>query len=93
MTVVIDAVATLLAGAAVIAGATTLAATRDVKLSIGVLLDLLLAAGLIRLALPLTPERLAAAAALIAIRKLVSLGFGASFPGASLHVGSRRAHR
>lgn len=73
MTSLVDTAAVLLVCAGVIAGAATLAATRLLKLGVGVLMDILLAAGLLRLAVPPTPERLATASALIAIRKVISL--------------------
>ncbi len=72
----VDAAATALVAAAIIAGAVTLSSTRLLKLSIGVFTGLLLAAGLLRLALPPTPVRLPAAAALVSIRKIIALRWG-----------------
>ncbi len=51
-----------------------LARAREIRLSIGVLLDFLLAAGLLRLAIAPTPHALASAALIIVIRKLVTFG-------------------
>jgi hypothetical protein len=65
--------AVLLAAAAVTLGALALASTRDLSAALGVLLDLLLAAGLLRLAALDTWTAIASAAALVAIRKLVVL--------------------
>ncbi len=51
-----------------------LARAREVRLPIGVLLDFLLTAGLLRLAAAPTPRALASAALIVVIRKLVTLG-------------------
>jgi hypothetical protein len=47
---------------------------QDVRLTIGVLLDLLLAAGLLRLSGDPTPRTILTATVIIAIRKIVSFG-------------------
>ncbi len=47
---------------------------REVQLPIGVLLDFLLAAGLLRLAAAPTPRALASAALIVVIRKLATFG-------------------
>ena len=49
---------------------------RDLRLAIAVLLEFLLAAGLLRLAVAATPRALLTAAIIIALRKLVSFGLG-----------------
>jgi len=68
----VDELARLVAGAAVVAGTVALAATRRPLPSIAVLLDLLLAAGLLRLAGEPRPESLATAVAVIALRRLTA---------------------
>jgi hypothetical protein len=50
------------------------AAARDLRTGLAVLLDLLLAAGLLRLGLLRTWQDLAGAAALVAVRRLVAFG-------------------
>lgn len=66
--------APLVALAAVIAGAVALGATRQPVASLGVMLDLLLAAGLLRLSGDPPPEALATAAAVVALRRLTASG-------------------
>lgn len=51
-----------------------LARAREVRLPIGVLLDFLLAAGLLRLAVAPTSRALASAALIVVIRKVVTFG-------------------
>jgi hypothetical protein len=62
---------------ALVAGAVTLAATRRPALALGVLLDLLLAAGLLRLAAEPTWTSLATAAAVVLLRRLIGVGLRA----------------
>jgi uncharacterized membrane protein len=59
---------------ALVAGVVALAATRRPALALGVLLDLLLAAGLLRLAAEPTWSSLATAAAVVALRRLIGAG-------------------
>ncbi|WP_200941786.1 hypothetical protein [Angustibacter sp. Root456] len=68
-----SAAALVLAAAGVLLAALTLAATRRPRPALGVLLDLLLGAGLLRLTFLDTWTAIAGAAALVAIRKLVVL--------------------
>ncbi|MGY1858476.1 hypothetical protein [Modestobacter sp. SYSU DS0290] len=70
----------LLSALALVAGALTLAAGRRPALALGVLLDLLLAAGLLRLAGDPDWQSTATAAAIIALRHLA---------GAGLRIGAR----
>ncbi len=77
MPTLVEAAAAVLVAAGFVAGAVTILVTRVVRLGIGVLLDFLLAAGLLRLALPPDPERLGAAAAIVGVRQLVGLQWGA----------------
>lgn len=63
--------------AALLSGGLALAVTRDARASLAVLLDLLTAAGLLRLALPPTPSRLLSAAAVVAVRRLLVVGLAA----------------
>ncbi|MFI7427663.1 hypothetical protein ACIBPB_11825 [Micromonospora sp. NPDC049836] len=60
--------------AGLLAGLIALATTRDGRLALRVALDLWLAAGLLRLALPPSLDQLLSAAAIIAVRQLVGLG-------------------
>ncbi len=57
-----------------LSAAAVLARAREVRLPIGVLLDFLLAAGLLRLAAAPTLRALASAALIVVIRKLVTFG-------------------
>ncbi|MGY1845613.1 hypothetical protein [Modestobacter sp. SYSU DS0875] len=70
----------LLSALALVAGALTLAASRRPALALGVLLDLLLAAGLLRMAGDPDWQSIATAAALVALRHLA---------GAGLRIGAR----
>jgi hypothetical protein len=62
------------AGAALVAGALALAATRRPATALGVLLDLLLAAGLLRLTGDPSWHALATAAAIVLLRRLLGTG-------------------
>ncbi|PRY47724.1 uncharacterized protein DUF1622 [Geodermatophilus tzadiensis] len=64
-------------GLALVAGALALVATRRPALALGVLLDLLLAAGLLRLATEPTWTSIATAAAVVALRRLIGAGLRA----------------
>lgn len=54
--------------------AAVLLRTREVRLPVGVLLDFLLAAGLLRLSASPTPTAIASAALIVLIRRVVSFG-------------------
>ena len=64
----------VIAGAGLVAGLLALAATRRPALAVGILLDMLLAAGLLRLVGDPGWQALVTAAIVIAIRHLVSYG-------------------
>lgn len=64
--------------AALLSGAAVLLATRRVDVALPVLLDLLLAAGLLRLALQPSPAQLAGTALLVLVKRLASSGIGMS---------------
>ena len=66
--------AQLLSGAALVAGALTLAATRKPALALSVFLDLLTAAGLLRLVGDPSLQVIATAAVIVGLRHLISLG-------------------
>ncbi len=70
MTAIYDAASLAVLTGAILAGGLVLAGTRQVAPALAVLLDLLLAAGLLRLAAEPTWTRLATAAAVVAVRKL-----------------------
>jgi hypothetical protein len=74
----------LVAAAALVAGAGAFLTTRSLLPSLGLFLDFLLAAGLLRLATAGTWQAIAAAAVIVAIRKLAVLGLrstGGFHPG------------
>lgn len=73
MTEVIDALALLCTVAGLVAGVVVLGAGRDGLLAVQVALDFWTAAGLLRLAGPPSWQRLAAAAAIPALRQLLKL--------------------
>ncbi|PWW22081.1 uncharacterized protein DUF1622 [Geodermatophilus normandii] len=62
---------------ALVAGTVALAATRSPALALGVFLDLLLAAGLLRLAAEPTWTSLGTAAAVVLLRRLIGAGLRA----------------
>lgn len=70
----LDAAALLVTAAAFVAASTALLVTRRWRVALAVLLDLLTAAGLLRLAQPPDLGRLAAAAAVLAVRRLAVAG-------------------
>ena len=71
MTEVVALTSWLIAGLAVAVGAGAFAATHDVRSSLALLLDLLLAAGLLRLSADSSWSVLGTAAAIVAVRQLV----------------------
>ena len=71
------ATATGIAAAALVAGALALARTRRPALALAVFLDLLLAAGLLRLAGDPGWQAIATAAAVVAVRRLIGVGLRA----------------
>jgi len=66
--------AQLLSGAALLAGVLTLAATRKPALALSVFLDLLTAAGLLRLVGDPSWQAIATAAVIVGLRHLIALG-------------------
>lgn len=74
----VDAAALMVTGGAVLAGLVALAVTREVRAALPVLLDMLLAAGLLRLSHAPTPGALAVAASIILVRRVVSTGLAAT---------------
>jgi hypothetical protein len=74
LSAVIGACALALTGAALVCGALALVATRRPALALGVLLDLLLAAGLLRLTGVPGWSALTTAASIVALRRLVGFG-------------------
>ena len=83
--------AQLVTGAALVSAAIALAATRRPALALGILLDLLVAAGLLRLVGDPGWTALASAAVIIALRHLV--GSGLRLAAASWRAGPPSAHR
>lgn len=69
----VAATASMIAVAGVLVGACLLAVTRDLRTALPVTLDLLMAAGLLRLTAAGTWQAIATAAAIVAVRKLVVL--------------------
>ena len=74
MTALVTSAALLVTAAAVVCAALALARTRSAAVALPVLLDLLLGATLLRLALRPTPTQLATTAALVAVKRLASVG-------------------
>lgn len=77
MTSIAAATADLFTAGSVLLTVLALAATRELRVSVLVGLDLLLAAGLLRLVEPPSAQRLASVAAIIAIRQVVVLRWAA----------------
>lgn len=77
--VVVDAAWTLSA-AALVLGSLVLVASRSPRTALGIFLDLLLAAALLRLAVADSWSAIAAAAAVVAVRKLVVAALTADSP-------------
>ncbi len=78
MRALLDQLALAVTAAGALSGAFVLARTRQVGLALGVLLDLLTAAGLLRLAGPPSVQRTAAAALVVLIRHLAVIGLTAA---------------
>lgn len=76
MTGFADGLALLVAAGGLVAAALVLGRTRRVAVALPVLLDLLTAAGLLRLAADPDLRRLLAAALVVSVRQLASLGLG-----------------
>ena len=74
MTGAVDTAALLVIAAALLSAAATLLATRTVLTALPVLLDMLLAASLLRLTLHPTPAQLGGTALLVLIKRLASSG-------------------
>jgi len=74
MTGAFSAAALLVTVAALVSAAAALLATRRVLPTLAVLLDMLLAASLLRLALDPTPVQLAGTALLVLVKRLASAG-------------------
>jgi hypothetical protein len=74
VTAVVAAVVPLVVAAALVLSALALVVTRRVGVALPILLDLLLAAGLLRLSATGSWQAIASAAAIVVIRKLATLG-------------------
>lgn len=74
MNAVIHSASLAVTAAAVTSMAATLVATRHLTTALTVFLDLLLAASLLRLALPADPSQLLAVVALLVLKRLASSG-------------------
>jgi hypothetical protein len=81
MTTIIHDAALLVTAAGLLVGALALAKTRQIPLSLAVLLDFFTAAGLLRLVGPPTWSRLATVALTITVRQLASRGLRAAQAG------------
>jgi hypothetical protein len=77
---VVQGAALLLTVLGFLCGGLVLARSRDVREGLAVLLEFLLAAGLLRLVHGATYQGLAATALIVVIRKLVSFGFSSGRP-------------
>ena len=97
MQAIVQGAALLLTVLGLLSAGLVLARSRDVRQALAVLLEFLLAAGLLRLVHGATYQGLATTALIVVVRKLVSFGFnrgghaGASDPAAS--PGGRRHGR
>jgi hypothetical protein len=78
MTAVVAALVPVVLAAALLVAGLVLLVTRQVATALPVLLDLLLAAGLLRLSATASWQAIASAAAIVLIRKLVTLGLAAA---------------
>lgn len=74
MTGLIGTAALAVTVAALVSAAATLVATRRLLIALGVLLDMLLAASLLRLALNPSPAQLGGTALLVLVKRLASAG-------------------
>jgi hypothetical protein len=81
MTTIIHDAALLVTAAGLLVGGLALAKTRQIPLSLAVLLDFFTAAGLLRLVGPPTWSRLATVALTITVRQLASRGLRAAQAG------------
>ncbi|CAN5537613.1 hypothetical protein BH18ACT8_BH18ACT8_16340 [soil metagenome] len=81
MTGLLDSLALLCTAAGLVAGITVLASSRDSLLALRTALELWVAAGLLRLAGPPSWSTLAAAAAVIVTRQLITQALRWSGPG------------
>lgn len=86
MTAVLNYLALLLTAAGFVSAATVLVTTRRWMCALAVLLDFLLASGLLRLAAPPTWQALATAAGTLVVRQIALRGLrrGAGIPGFGL---------
>jgi hypothetical protein len=75
---IVAALVPIVIAAALVLSALTLLATRRVAAALPVLLDLLLAAGLLRLSATASWQAIASAAAIVVIRKLATTGITAA---------------
>ncbi|MFD1829924.1 hypothetical protein ACFSJS_09630 [Streptomyces desertarenae] len=80
MTVAVQLAALAVTAFGLVAAAVVLAVERRLMPALAVLLDFLIAAGLLRLAAEPAWDAIAAAAAVIAVRKLVTAGLRAAQP-------------
>lgn len=71
---VVDAIVPLIVAGALVVSATVLLRTRSMTTALGILLDLFLVVGLLRLSATASWQAILTAAAIVVIRKVVSLG-------------------
>jgi hypothetical protein len=83
VTEVFDAAATLVAGSAVVIGTLVLLVTRRMSVALPILLELLLAAGLLHLAVADTWTAIVTAAVIVAVRHVVVAGLRANWASRS----------
>jgi hypothetical protein len=95
MTTIVNDAALLVTAAGLLVGALALAKTRQIPLSLAVLLDFFTAAGLLRLVGPPTWSRLATVALTITVRQLASRGLRAAQTGhvSLMYLGPRAVTR
>ncbi len=91
MSALLSAGALLCTAAAIGCGLLALAVTRDVRIALAVLLDLLLAAGLLRLAGAPGAQQLLSTAAIVLVRRIVALGLREGRPHAGAKTTAGRA--
>lgn len=89
----VDALALLCTAAGLVAGLVVLSASRAPLLAVGVALEFWTAAGLLRLAGPLTWQRLVTAAAIVALRRLLGVSLRAGHGGGAPPRSAGRAAR
>jgi hypothetical protein len=78
LSALVAALVPVVVAAGLVLSALTLLATRRITTALPVLLDLLLAAGLLRLSATASWQAIASAAAIVVIRKLATLGITAA---------------